>query len=80
MIGKYKLEWITNPESDVLPSLSRPKTSHLTTYDQSALEKEWIGWGNQMFRNVILTVFPEFALTCIGHKERLDKEGGSKAT
>ena len=49
----------------MLPSLSRPKTSHLTTYDQSALEKEWIGWGNQMFRNVILTVFPEFALTCI---------------
>ena len=49
----------------MLPSLSRPKTSHLTTHDQSALEKEWIGWGNQMFRNVILTVFPEFALTCI---------------
>ena len=65
MIGKYKQEWITNPESEVLPSLSRPKTSHLTTYDQNALEKEWIGWGNQMFRNVILTVFPEFALTCI---------------
>ena len=65
MIGKYKQEWIANPESEVLPSLSRPKTSHLTTYDQNALEKEWIGWGNQMFRNVILTVFPEFALTCI---------------
>ena len=40
-------------------------TSHLTTYDQNTLEKEWIGWGNQMFRNVLLTVFPEFALTCI---------------
>ena len=65
MIGKYKQEWITNPESEVLPSLSRPKTSHLTTYDQNSFEKEWIGWGNQMFRNVILTVFPEFALTCI---------------
>ena len=65
MIGKYKQEWITNPENEVLPSLSRPKTSHLTTYEQNALEKEWIGWGNQMFRNVILTVFPEFALTCI---------------
>ena len=65
MIGKYKQEWIATPESEVLPSLSRPKTSHLTTYDQNALENEWIGWGNQMFRNVILTVFPEFALTCI---------------
>ena len=43
MIGKYKQEWLTNPGSDMLPSLSRPMTSHLTTYDQNALEKEWIG-------------------------------------
>ena len=39
MIGKYKQEWISSPGSDILPSLSRPVTSHLTSKKSGSVGK-----------------------------------------
>ena len=61
LVGRYRDQWKANPLGPHFPSGVKPIGSLLATVSNEDLRREWLRWSEHFFRNVILTIWPEYA-------------------